>query len=182
MLEVWLRPNRRAILIGMILPAIVVAGGVGVAIWSGYETVPSVVTVLAIAAAAVGLLLLGTAAAFMRTPRLAYLSVSGELLVGLRYGTPYRVPIQFVECVFLGKAAGQLPGRKGFSVPVQKLVIRLAEKATEFHQRNAKPALGTWADGYISISGAWCEPLSLELVQRLNFRLAEVQKPAKAEA
>jgi hypothetical protein len=34
--------------------------------------------------------------------------------------------------------------------------------------------LGKWCGSYITIRGTWCERLSVELVQRLNVRLAEM--------
>ncbi|HEY2827859.1 MAG TPA: hypothetical protein VGJ04_09690, partial [Pirellulales bacterium] len=52
----------------------------------------------------------------------------------------------------------------------------IADKATDYHQRDVKPALGRWDEGYVTIHGAWCEPLTLEVVQRLNVRLAEAQR------
>ena len=43
----------------------------------------------------------------------------------------------------------------------------------------AKTTYGSWADGYINFYGIWCEPLDLELVQKLNSKLASVQRPQK---
>ncbi len=54
--------------------------------------------------------------------------------------------------------------------------MRIAEKAKEYQQRDVKSALGKWDEGYVTFYGAWCEPLTLEVVQRLNARLAEVQR------
>jgi hypothetical protein len=172
MQEVWLRPNRRVLGLGMIAPAIFTIIGVAL-FFTARSNENTLVQVLGAAFALMGLILIAIAAIFLRTPRLAY--APNELLVFLRVGPPYRVPISIVECVFMGKHAASLPGG-GAPVPVQGVVIRLAEKATDFHNRHAKPALGMWADGYITVHGAWCEPLTVELVQRLNARLAEVQK------
>ncbi len=91
-------------------------------------------------------------------------------------GRPFRVPVNVVECFFFSSGAGQVPGAAGKQLPLRNLVVRLAEKATEYHHRDVKPALGRWDDGYITVHGAWCEPLNLELVKRLNEQLASVQK------
>jgi hypothetical protein len=55
---------------------------------------------------------------------------------------------------------------------MSQLAVRLAERATEWSQIDVKPALGKWCGGYITIYGAWCEPLRIELVNRLNAQLA----------
>jgi hypothetical protein len=163
----------------MIVPAILLAVGACAIVWARQNSGSVAVQLLGFIFALVGVFLITIAVVFLTTPRLAY--SSGNLLVGLRFGAPYRVPIQFVECVFLGKQAGHLPGQAGTTVPVQNLVIRLSEKAQEYHHREVKPALGSWSDGYISIHGAWCERLNFELVQRLNSRLAELQKAEQSK-
>jgi hypothetical protein len=178
MQEVWLRPNRRVFIVSMILPAIFVAGGITLAALAWNSSLHGVFGVLGLLAAAAGLFLIAIAVVFLRTPRLAYFA--GDLLINLRFGSPYRVPIQFVECVFLGKAAARA-SRKSL-VPVQSLIIRLAEKASDYHHREVKKSLGSWADGYITIHGAWCEPLTVEFVHRLNSRLAEIHQMQTAQA
>ena len=56
----------------------------------------------------------------------------------------------------------------GQEVALRNLVVRLAEKATDYHHRDVKAAFGRWDDGYIVLHGAWCEPLHLEVVKRLE--------------
>ena len=56
------------------------------------------------------------------------------------------------------------------------VVIRLAESASAWSHREVKPALGKWCEGYITIRGTWCERLDIAKVNRLNQRLAEVQR------
>jgi hypothetical protein len=80
-----------------------------------------------------------------------------------------------VQCFFLASGTGQIPGSKGSRIGVRNLTMRVDEKATEYHHRSVKPALGRWDDGYIVIHGAWCEPLDLALLGRLNARLARVK-------
>ena len=50
------------------------------------------------------------------------------------------------------------------------------DAAHEWRRSETKPSLGHWCDGYITIRGTWCEPLSIELVNRLNTRLFEVTR------
>ncbi len=91
-------------------------------------------------------------------------------------GRPLSVPVEIVECFFLGAGVGQLPGTAGKDIPLRNLVMRLAEKATDYHHREVKSAFGRWDQGYVIFHGAWCEPLTLEVVKRLNARLADAQK------
>ena len=55
------------------------------------------------------------------------------------------------------------------------LVARLSQRHTEWAQQEVKPALGSWCDGYVTIRGAWCEPLNGELIRKLNRRLKEIK-------
>jgi hypothetical protein len=172
--EVWLRPNRRALGFGMILPAAVAVAGValatgGVASWGAAGAVVGWLL------AAVGFSLMAALAWQMRIPRVAFRS--GELLFYLRFGEPIRVPIEVVECFFIGQGPAILPsgrnsGRQGVNV-----IVRLAEKAADWAEREVNPALGTWCQSYITIRGAWCEPLNERVVNGLNRRLAEATKP-----
>ena len=57
--------------------------------------------------------------------------------------------------------------------------MRLAEAATEFHQRPVKMSLGSWKEGYIVVRGTWAEPITKEVFKRLNRRLVEVHRQRK---
>lgn len=105
-------------------------------------------------------------------PRLAV--EDGQLLLFLRLGAPLSVPLSIVECVFLGRS--DMPSVVGQGNRMVSLVIRLAEAVTEYKSRSVKPSLGRWKDGYITIHGAWCEPLTLDLAQRLNAKLRDAQR------
>jgi hypothetical protein len=65
---------------------------------------------------------------------------------------------------------------------MSQLRIRLAERATEWAQRDVKPALGAWCGGYITIHGTWCEPLDIDLVNQLNKRLAAAHQAQRTSA
>lgn len=166
--EVWLRPNRRVMTLAMAVPVVIGAIGAGLS-WS-YD---GAARLAGGAIVAVGIILGGALAVQIARPRLAVRD--GELLVYLRLTAPLVVPLAIVECVFLGRPETQLALGQRNSRMVS-LVIRLAESATQFKERAVKPALGRWADGYITIHGAWCEPLSLELAQRINAQLREAQR------
>jgi hypothetical protein len=168
-IETWLRPNRRLLLVACIAPALLVLLGLAVALGVLVEA-PLPARLVATALALFGGVLLVVLAWFFRQPRLAY--DERNLLVNLRAGRPIAVPIELVECFFLGTGLRQLPGRPGREVQMSQLRIRLAERATEWAQLDVKPALGAWCGGYITIHGAWCEPLDNELVNWLNARLA----------
>ena len=70
-----------------------------------------------------------------------------------------------------------MPGGIHHRQETVNLVARLAQRQTQWAQVEVKPALGNWAEGYITIRGTWCEPLNPELVRRLNRRLKEVKAP-----
>jgi hypothetical protein len=55
----------------------------------------------------------------------------------------------------------------------------LAESATQWHQMPVRASLGEWCDGYITVRGMWCEPLTIKLVTDLNRRLAQVKRGTK---
>jgi hypothetical protein len=120
-----------------------------------------------------GLLIVGLLAWQMMVPRLA--SQHGDLLVFLRAGRPIRLPLEFVECFFLSSGSGQVPAPGG-DLPVRNLVLRVAERAVDYQNCKVKSALGSWADGYITFHGAWCEPLNLEVVKTLNGKLSALRQ------
>ena len=121
--------------------------------------------------------LLGLTLYLMRRPRLAY--AQGCLLVYLRPGKPIRVPIDVVECFFLGQGPTLLPNPLRGADHIEEtstIVIRLAESAEEWKHVDVKPAQGLWCDGYITIRGTWCERIDAALLQRLNQQLVEAHR------
>lgn len=109
-----------------------------------------------------------------RLPRLAYRD--GCLLLYLRSLDPIWLPVDVVECFFLGQASTKMGKHAAEDVEASTVVLRLAEKAGDWHQREVKSLLGRWCDGYITIHGAWCEPLSVQRVNELNHKLSEVKR------
>jgi hypothetical protein len=178
MKEVWLGQNNRAIWFGMTIPMLLSAcmGLLLSGLVTPFEA--DAVRVIAWVLLALGIVLTLVLLAQMAQPRLAY--VPGFLLVNLRAGKPVAVPIDVVEAFLLGQGPAMLTNRRDDRREARVLTIRLAERAEEWANIEVKSALGKWCGGYIAIRGTWCEPLNLDLVNRLNHRLAEVKQEAKA--
>ncbi len=178
MREVWLSGNQRAIAVALIVPVLLAAGGG--AVWLLTSQWPWHVFAAALVLA--GLVCGGSLLVLWRTPRLAY--HKGELLVYLRSSLPDRVPIEHVECFFLGQGPSLMT--KAHEGRARTIVVRLAEAAEQFRQRPVKASLGQWCEGYITIRGTWCEPIDAPLMKRLNERLVAVKRelapPAGARA
>jgi len=176
--EVWLRTNRRAYFVMMILPAgvlLLLLAGLAWSLASGrYWGISTAFTIAALGAL---WLLVGLYHASL-LPRIAH--ESGELLVYLRPGPPTRVPIDIVEVFFLGQGASELPKLAGREPETQNIVVRLAESATEWKHRDMPPAIGHWCESYITLRGSWCEPITPELMQHMNQRLIEVHRERRA--
>ena len=107
-------------------------------------------------------------------PRIAYRD--GYVLFYLQARGPIAVPVQMVEAFFLGQGPAYRSAAALSKAETVNLVARLSQRATEWAQLDVKPALGRWCDGYVTIRGTWCEPLTGELIRRLNRRLSEVSR------
>ena len=176
MIETWLKPNRRALALGMVAPAGVTALGLvhlyGVVPWVGLaERIAGGVLVL------LGAAMLGSLAWQLRIPRIAY--EQGKLLFYLRRQKPLRVPIDVVECFFIGQGPAMIPGDRDKGRQGVNVIVRLAERETEWADRDVDHTLATWCQSYITIRGAWCEPLNEQVVNGLNRRLASAMKLEK---
>jgi hypothetical protein len=175
MRETWVRSNTRAVAVGLVLPALLLIAGLVCLLFFGTPVVKWLGIGIIVAAGLLTITLLW----LMRLPRLGY--EDGWLLVYLSSTMPERVPIDVVECFFLGQSLSLVvPGRKA-AVPARAIVVRLAESAAEWQNRPTRPALGEWSQGYITLGGTWCEPIHPRLLQRLNERLVEIQR-ARREA
>lgn len=176
--ETWLRTNSRAITLGMIPPGLAALVGAALAggAFGGGELLA--VRVVGIALVAVGTLLVLALARWLSVPRIAY--DDGRLLLSLRFGPPIRLPIDLVEAFLLGQGPAMLPGKRHQRTEARMLTLRIAERARDWADVEVKPALGRWCGGYVTIHGAWCEPLSVALVNELNERLAEAKQQRAA--
>jgi hypothetical protein len=86
------------------------------------------------------------------------------------------LPIGVVECFFLAQGPSHLP--QGQQTQTANIVIRLAESASQWRQVPVQRRLGHWEDGYITIRGAWTEPIDRALLERLNASLVAAQRAA----
>ncbi|MGE0606696.1 MAG: hypothetical protein AB7O62_06175 [Pirellulales bacterium] len=173
MRQVWLRQNTSALMFGMIVPTMLAFVGLslsGIVVPIDHPWIHWVGWALLIP----GGVLAGLLFLEVFRPRLSY--ANGRLLVHVRAGPPYRVPIEAVECFLLGQGPALLPGKRNRDHPTVTLVIRLAEKAEDWAQRETKSALASWCGGQITLRGTWCEPLDVKFVTRLNARLDETQR------
>jgi hypothetical protein len=179
MTEVWLKTNRRALLLGMTVPALIllaIVAGLGWTIASGKHWLWQLPLVIV---GVVPLWMIGELLYALLRPRIGY--EPGELLVFLEPTRPTRVPIDIVEVFFLGQGPSELPKLQGREPETKNVVIRLAESAADWKHRDVRPAFGHWCEGYITLRGSWCEPITPGLMRRLNERLAAAHR-ARREA
>ena len=172
MAEVWLQPNRRALWTTLLTFAAI---GV-VALAASWWFEPMVVRIACGVVALLALLMVGASTVELRRPRIAYRD--GQVLFNLRGSEPAAVPAEVVEAFFLGQGPAHLPTIRTEPPECVNLVARLSEKAPEWAKVEVKPALGAWCEGYVTIRGTWCEPLTGEVIRRLNRRLRELRETA----
>jgi hypothetical protein len=168
-MEIWLQANRRVLLWAMVpAAALAIVGGLLIARSSGLA-----LQIIGGALAAMGVAMCLGLLNQLRQPRISYRN--GEVLFKLRSGQPVAVPAKFVEAFFLGQGPANLPTVGGKPAETVNLVARISQKAPEWAKVEVKPALGNWCEGYVTIRGAWCEPLNGEVIRQLNRRLRELR-------
>jgi len=123
-------------------------------------------------------------ATFLAAASRARLERVGDVLrVRLALFRTQDVPLDVVECFFLGSQPLEQPGTVSEDLPTHRvgtLVVRLAERAVEWHQRPTMSEWGTWKEGAIVCDGRWCEPLSADLVRSLTQRLVDAKRSLAA--
>ncbi len=175
MRECWLKPNRRALLVGCLLPSFAGALGIGMMLVSARQSVWGITGLIT------GGLLLSAAVtivagllALTLIPRVAF--AHGHVLVYLRGHRPYKLPLDVVECFFQGQGPAGMKLRGRQQTKTTNVVIRIAERATQWHHRPVKESLGEWQNGYITIRGTWSEPITEEKLRELNSKLAQAKR------
>jgi hypothetical protein len=177
-MQTWLKPNRRALFIIGIAWLMLMGGGMWLVLRTDQQTLWQLVGWMVGAGGAMGVVRTLRA---LRQPRVAY--ANAELLLYLRGRNPIRLPIDVVECFFFGQGpSGVRDQPLGSDLESRNVVVRLAERAAEWHHGPVKRGLGHWCDGYITITGTWCEPISPDVVGVMNHELAEVKRQRKAAA
>ena len=180
MAEVWLKTNRRALGLGMLLPGLFAAVCATALAWSIITGKSWLLQLLLLTLTAIPLWMMAELLYAIAHPRIAY--DAGELLVFLEPARATRVPIEIVEVMFLGQGPSELPKLGGREPDTRNVIIRLAESATEWKHRNVRPTFGHWCEGYITIRGAWCEPITADLMRKLNHRLVEVRREQQTQS
>jgi hypothetical protein len=171
---VWLRGNVRPVLGGAAVAAAMVAGLTWLACRPAAGLMERDVCIgLAIGLAAIVILFLWAAT----QPRLGR---RGDRLVArLAPFTVQEVPLDVVECVFHGShPLDAVPGAPPLRVGT--IVVRLAERATEWRERRTFAPWGSWLDGHIVCDGRWCEPLSVERARAISASLLEAKREVAA--
>lgn len=172
-MEMWLKPNRRALLAGAVIPGMVLAWGVAMAVrpwpsgWPWTARMAGGALILTGAGVLTGLGMHGV------RPRIGHRR--GQVYFLLRSRHAIAVPIDIVEGFFLATVPTGLPAGIARDPNSIAVVARLAEKAETWAQRDVHPWLARWQDGYITIRGTWCEPLNQDVIRRLNQRLMEAK-------
>lgn len=172
--ETWLAPNRRVL--GLALVPALLLGGIGGLLWAQFLAWP--VRLAGGFAVAASVVLIVSIILQMRRPRIAY--HQGKVHFFLTSRRPHAVPVEIVEAFFIGQGPAGLPGASDRNTRAINLVARLSQRAPDWAERDVKQALGRWEEGYVSIRGTWCEPLTGEVVRRLNRRLSEVQRDSES--
>jgi len=179
--EVWLRGNLRpaaaVAALATLLGLAIVAAAILAALAAAFIAAAAAAACLLVAAGGYGLWMASR-------PRLARAGDSLEAWLSL--AGPQRVPLDVVECIFRGseplpgRPAGQEDGPAKFRV--NTVVVRLAERATDWRARETFRPWGTWEDGHLVVDGRWCEPLSPETVRGVATRLIEAKRELAAGA
>lgn len=181
--EVWLRPNRRPAMVVMNASVAVVAVSLAAMIMAvlGGREGGRVTTVAVLAASVAGIACLVAFFAYYSSRRPRIYREGSQLFfrIGPR---PISAPLGVVEAFFLGQGPAHLPGGMGERLETINLVARLAERATDWHHRETDRRLGEWCGGYITVRGTCCEPLTVEVVHRLNRSLTAAKREAADRA
>lgn len=169
--EIWLRGNPRP---GLAVLAAAAAATAVAGIAMAVVNPPGWVVGLGAAAAVAGLAIAGGIAWSASRPRLTR---RGDVLeVRLAPLGVHRVPLDLVECVFPGSASLGGVGEAAGDRRVGTLVLRLAERATDWRMRPVPWGWGEWDDGCIVLDGRWCEPLTQATARDVAARLLEARR------
>ena len=182
--EVWLRGNLRPV--GSLAAVAAVISGSLLLAATG-ESVPVWGKILLVVLCGVLTLVIAVLALVASRPRLSYRD--GLLRVRLTPLAVEDVPVELVECFFLGSSAVAVAGYspKSVALPSQlavrrvgTLVMRLAERADQWQARPTFAPWGEWLAGAVVFDGRWCEPLSIAGVVQLSRRLVEAKRATHA--
>ena len=102
-----------------------------------------------------------------------------ELIVRIGPASVERLPLDAVECFFLGSQpldhSGDPVASYEAAFRVGTLVVRVAERYGHLASGRRGP-WACWEDGYLVVDGRWSEPLVVETLRRINGRLAVAKR------
>jgi hypothetical protein len=176
-MEIWLRTNPRPYWAALIIPLVLLVGCAGClsaaasvgAMWP-YGWAGSVLGFLAVAL---------TGMFLWRAQSPVLVRDQSNLLLHFGAAPPVAIPIEVVECFFVGHGDTLMKDRLGKEVETSTIILRIAESAKEWHHREVAPAFAHWCEGYITLKGTWCEPIGPDLLRALNQRLVATQRNLK---
>lgn len=177
--DVWLRGNMRPVL-GLAAAVTIIGAGLTAAVFLAGGPTLGKWLVCGSWIVATGFVA-ALAAAAMR-PRLVHRvdSKSDNVLeVRLAPGAAHAVPLDVIECFFMGSQRLEPADAVADDQPTHRvgtLVMRVAERAEDWQARPTFAPWGTWQDGAIVFDGRWCEPLSVELARRLSAKLVDAKR------
>jgi hypothetical protein len=163
---IWLRGNRRLRAAALLASVCVALGGL-----TFLAGIPVPFWGRVVGASVLGMALWSflRLAWFVGAPRIR--CDGRSLLVNLGEIRPCAIPLEAVECFFRGTGPTLLSSQGAASVRVGTIIIRIADRARQWHQRPVLRWLGSWSGGYVSLSGLWSEPITPQLLADLNRRL-----------
>lgn len=176
--EPILKSNRRVGWVLVILASLPLwLGLVLLGVWG--ERWGTILTFVGVLLVIFGLAMTVRQLAWLRRPRVALSSDFVRLFVGR--GCQYDIPLDVVECFFLGQALSQVrvSGIASRSVGNVTVVVRLAQRAKPWHERPADARLAKWEGGYVTLYGDWCEPITGDFVNKMNHQLADRKRSRK---
>ena len=169
--EVWLKGNLRPV-VGLALTTIVAAFvcSAVVIVWDASPLVGWLLAGLLAGTASIVV----TLAAIAWRPRLSYRQ--GMLRVRLSPLVLHEVPLESVECFFLGSSAVDSGRKTAVTRRVGTLVMRIADRSIAWQERPTFTPWGQWKEGAVVFDGRWCEPLSIGVARGLSAKLVDAKR------
>lgn len=180
--DIWIRGNRRAFG-AVLIPSLLCFAAATFLLTPAVSEIHIAWRIVAGIVAGFSLVVIISLLYWIFRPLLAY--QNGNLLVYLNPPHVIKVPIDLVEVFFAGQSDSFMPTpishRTDELSESRNIVIRLAERATDYHERKVKPIFGSWQEGYIVVRGTWTEPIDKETLRFLNKRLVAAHRQQKEE-
>ncbi|MBH58539.1 MAG: hypothetical protein VW875_15350 [Planctomycetaceae bacterium] len=180
--DIWIRGNRRAFG-AVLIPSLLCFAAATFLLTPAVSEIHIAWRIVAAIVAGFSLVVIISLLYWIFRPLLAY--QNGNLLVYLNPPHVIKVPIDLVEVFFAGQSDSFMPTpishRTDELSESRNIVIRLAERATDYHERKVKPIFGSWQEGYIVVRGTWTEPIDKETLRFLNKSLVAAHRQQKEE-